>query len=128
MGVPVHTGLENFEEALRKLSTADRTKLAHWILETVVEEVALPEVPDESMLVEDPDPGWPPKNMKVVENPSGKKPWYGDFDPFRERTAEERSKAADEAWGAWAEWAPDDLAEQILAARTVSDRELPRYE
>ena len=39
MGAPVITGLENFEEVILKLPIADRTKLAHWILESVVEEV-----------------------------------------------------------------------------------------
>lgn len=38
MGAPVDTGLENFEEAILKLSISDRAKLIGWISETMVEE------------------------------------------------------------------------------------------
>jgi len=31
MGAPVDTGLENFEEAILKLSVTDRIKLIYWI-------------------------------------------------------------------------------------------------
>ena len=127
MGAPVETGLENFEEAILKLSVADRVKLIHWISESVVEEETGPP-PSELNPGEQKDIDWPPKEMRVAEDLSGKVPWYGDFDFEKKRTEEERKQAADEAWGAWADWAPEDLADQILSARTTGLRELPRYE
>lgn len=129
MGAPVDTGIENFEEAILKLSISDRARLIGWISETMVEEETAPTTASDSVgKVEEPPAAWPPPDLRIADNPSGKTPWYGDFDLDKARSPKERKQAADEAWGAWADWAPEDLAAQILAARTISTRELPRYE
>ena len=124
MGAPVDTGLENFEEAILKLSVADRVKLIHWISETVVEEESQPTTIPSSSKVEEPAAAWPPANMRVAENPSGKVAWYEGIPKAEDLTEEERLKVLDDLSGAWKDSTPDDLAEQIISSRTISTREI----
>lgn len=118
MGAPVDTGLENFEEAILKLSVADRVKLIHWISETVVDEE--PEVEAEV------DNNWPPRNLGVEENPSNKTPWYEGITPVGELTEGEWKVKVNEAAGAWADhpMTAEELIDDIYESRTISTREI----
>ncbi|SEP78015.1 hypothetical protein [Neolewinella agarilytica] len=125
MGAPVDTGLENFEEAILKLSVADRIKLIHWISETMVTgEAETVTSPPATNTVEEPASAWPPANMRVAENPSGKEAWHAGIPRAEDLTEEERLEVLDELSGAWKDSTPDDLAEQIISSRTISTREI----
>lgn len=126
MGVPVNTGLDNFEEVILKLSTVERTKLAHWLLESVVEEVEPASKPDGVGIVEEPAAAWPPKNVRFADNPSGKKPWYADIPMAKDLTEEERLKVVDEVAGSWKDhpMSAEELIEDIYSSRTISTREI----
>jgi hypothetical protein len=124
MGAPVETGIENFEEAILKLSFTDRAKLISWISDSLVEEVenVVPE-PEAGALDEELPEEWPPTNVKFEDNPSGQPSWHDGIRQAKDLTEEERLKVLYEMSGAWKDTTPDDLAKQIISSRTVSTRE-----
>jgi hypothetical protein len=112
-----------------KLPIADRTKLAHWILETVVEEVEPPKKDAVEVTAEstpESNSVWPPKNLRIADSEkiSGKKSWHAEIPRAKDLTEEERQEVAKQLFGAWKETTPDDFAEQIMSARTISEREI----
>ena len=127
MGAPVNTGIENFEEVILGLSKADRVKLLGWIAESLVEEENSPP-PEEDGESDEASPKedieWPPKNLRIAENPSGKTPWYEGIPSPKDLSEEERQEVGKQLFGAWKDTTPDDFADQIMAARTVSGREI----
>jgi len=122
MGAPVDTGLENFEEVILKLPVTDRTKLAHWILASVVSESPEPELTADRKIE------WPPKKVRWAdsEDISGKKPWYDGIPQAKDLTKEERLKLLSEVEGSWADhpMTAEELIEDIYSARTTSTREI----
>lgn len=124
MGAPVDTGLENFEEAILKLSIADRARLIGWISETMVEEEVSVTAAASPSLVEDPVVAWPPADVRMVENPSGKPSWYDKVEePTADLSKEEWSKRVNAVAGLWSDM-PDDIAEEIRSARNDDPREI----
>ena len=126
MGAPVITGLENFEEVILKLPIADRTKLAHWILESVVEEVEPSAKAADTEDFGEREIEWPPKNVRIADNPSGKTPWYEGIPQAKDLSEEERLKVLNELNGAWEDhpMSAEELIEEIYSSRTISTREI----
>lgn len=130
MGAPVDTGLENFEEAILKLPIAERTKLAHWILESVVEEAELPVEVGKTEVETAPDSNsvWPPTDLKVADSErlSSKKPWYADIPRPQDLSEEEWKAKVHEVAGSWADhpMTAEELIEDIYSSRTISTREI----
>ena len=125
-GAPVETGLENFEEAILKLSVADRVKLIHWISESVVENVELPEREEESTVknttvAESASEVWPLADIRFAEDMSGKTPWYEGIPEPKDLTEEEWKAKVYEVSGSWADhpMSAEELIEDIYSSRAL---------
>lgn len=123
MGLPVTSGVVDLEKVLLDLSLADRVEVIKWLSDSLVDALKLPtESPHQEDNLDDYNTE---EVLRLAEeksvDTSDKPTWYGDFDPFAERSTEERLAALHQAAGAWSDWAPDDLAEQILAERTIDE-------
>lgn len=132
MGAPVETGIENFEEVILGLSKADRVKLLGWIAESLVEEENPPSVLEIEPTQEDADLTtedeieWPHKNLRIGNNPSGKKSWYEDIPSPKDLTEEEWKAKVHEVAGSWNDhpMSAEELIEDIYSSRTISTREI----
>jgi len=129
MGAPVNTGIENFEEVILGLSKADRVKLLGWIAESLVEEENSPP-PEEDGESDEASPKedieWPPKNLRIAENPSGKTPWYEGIPSPKDLTEAEWKAKVHEVAGSWDDhsMSAEELIEDIYSSRTISTREI----
>lgn len=129
MGAPVNTGIENFEEVILKLPIAERTKLAHWILESVVEEEESPDSRTEAEVdvaesKTERDIEWPPKDISLFEEPADKVSWLSKVNPpSADLSDEEWKKRVSAVAGLWSDL-PDDYGDDIVSSRTISTREI----
>ena len=122
MGIPV---IADIEAAILELSHEDRIKVIAWIAETMLpEEENEPEENEPSGRVEEPAAAWPPPNMRIAKDESGKTPWYEGIDPPGTHLSDEEWKArVDSVAGLWSDL-PDDFGEDIVSSRTISTREI----
>jgi hypothetical protein len=121
MGAPVDTGIENFEEAILKLSISDRAKLIGWISETMVEEVHAKE---STAPQPEPAQAWPPDDLPISKDKSGKTPWYEAIDPPGDHLSDAEWEARVNAVaGLWSDL-PDNYGDDIVSSRTISTREI----
>lgn len=112
MGAPVDTGLENFEEAILKLSIVDRAKLIGWISETMVVE--------EGQNIGEVKPSDTEPTAKTGQDQVE----LGEIRFPKARSPEERSVRLDRLNGSWAgSESAEKLIETIYSSRTVDDRE-----
>lgn len=118
MGIPITT---NVYEELLNLSREDKIKVIAWIAETMLEKEELHEAVS---LVEEPKTNWPPENLKVKDDLSEKTSWYVDVkEPNSSLTSEEWENRVNAAAGLWSDL-PDDFGDDIVYARTTSNREI----
>lgn len=131
MGAPVDTGIENFEEAILKLSISDRARLIGWISETMVEEeipVSESEGEGEAGPALDAEIEWPPKDLEVTRNTNltGESAWYDGIPTPADLTEEEWRAKVHEVAGSWKDhpMSAEELIEDIYSSRTISTREI----
>lgn len=113
MGAPVNTGIENFEEAILRLSISDRARLIGWISETMVEEEE--KITDAEKI----KPSGALPAAAEVDEPPG----LGEIRFPKACSKRERAEQLDQLNGSWAgSESAEELIEAIYSSRTTNDR------